>query len=44
MDTWTYLDAGNRLCQLCHTDVDDEYHFMSRSNKYLLQKLFFDIR
>ncbi len=29
---WKNVDAGNRLCELCHTDVEDEYHFMFRCN------------
>ncbi len=32
---WKNVDTGNKLCQLCHIEVDDEYyfHFMFRCNQ-----------
>ncbi len=38
MGRWKIVEAGIRLCQLSHTDVEDEYHFIFRCNQYLLKR------
>ncbi len=41
MGRWKNIDEGNKLCQLCHTEVEDEYHFMFRCNQYFLKRNIF---
>ncbi len=44
MGRWTNRDAANTFCQMCHTEVEDEYQFMFRYNQYELRRnLFVDI-
>ncbi len=35
--------VGNRLCELCHTEVEDKYHFMFRCNQYLYLYIIYNI-
>ncbi len=41
MDRGKHFDAGNRLCQLCHIEEEDEYHFMFGCNQSLLKRNIF---
>ncbi len=40
MDRGKHFDAGNRLCQLCHIEEEDEYHFMFGCNQSLLKEIY----
>ncbi len=33
---WKNVDVATRFCQLCHSEVEDEHHFMFNCNQYIL--------